>query len=168
MSGEETRDATINAVAAAIERQPDHFGVVWPDGAWYTCTEAARLFGQDEEARARLLAEKNGGRAVRIVTFLVDVDAPESRSSLSAGGCRPRPPRISSPESRHTMSARARTATAIRFEPDLHNSLVEYVDALGVSINWLVNQAVREYLASLPPTDQVAIKIVAAGGGVRD
>lgn len=66
------------------------------------------------------------------------------------------------------MSARARTATAIRFEPELHNSLVEYVDALGVSINWLVNQAVREYLASLPPTDQVAIKIVAAGGGVRD
>jgi hypothetical protein len=69
----------------AAEAQPnpvprDQFGVIWPDGAWYSCAEAARLFGQDEEERARLIAGKNGGRAVRIVTRLVDLDAPGAAS----------------------------------------------------------------------------------------
>lgn len=53
---------------------PDHFGVVFPDGAVIDCTEAARLFDQDPEGRARLIASNVGGRAVRIVTNLVILD----------------------------------------------------------------------------------------------
>jgi hypothetical protein len=55
----------------------DQFGVIWPDGGWFSCAEAARLFGQDEEERARLIAGKVGGRPVRIVTQLVELDPQE-------------------------------------------------------------------------------------------
>ena len=55
-------------------RQPDRFGVVFPDGAVIDCTEAARLFEQDAEARARLVASKVGGMAVRIITELRVLD----------------------------------------------------------------------------------------------
>ena len=53
---------------------PDRFGVVLPDGRVIDCTEGARLFEQDAEGRARLIASKVGGRAVRIVTELVALD----------------------------------------------------------------------------------------------
>jgi len=52
-----------------------------------------------------------------------------------------------------------RTATAIRFDLELHNKLVEYSDTLDVSINWLVNQAVKQYLENIPPLDSVEIKL---------
>lgn len=66
--------STLEADRRVGVREPDRFGMVFPDGAWFDCTESARLLGQDEEGRARLLARKAGGRAVRIVTSLVDVD----------------------------------------------------------------------------------------------
>ena len=50
---------------------PDRFGVVFPDGAWFDCTEGSRLFDQDPEARARMVAANVQGHAVRIVTKLV-------------------------------------------------------------------------------------------------
>jgi hypothetical protein len=53
---------------------PDRFGVVWPDGSVFDCTEGARLFDQDPEARARMIAPKIGGRVVRIKTTLVAVE----------------------------------------------------------------------------------------------
>jgi hypothetical protein len=52
----------------------DRFGVVFPDGAVFDCTEGARLFDQDAETRARMVALKNGGNAVRIKTELVPLD----------------------------------------------------------------------------------------------
>lgn len=55
----------------------------------------------------------------------------------------------------------ARTATAIRFQAEIHEQLVVYSDALGVPINWLVNQAVREYIAGLAPPDEVEIRLTA-------
>jgi len=54
---------------------PDRFGVVFPDGAVMDVSEGARLFEQDAEQRARLIASKVEGRAVRIVTELVALDA---------------------------------------------------------------------------------------------
>lgn len=57
-----------------------------------------------------------------------------------------------------------RTATAIRFDPDVHSRLVEYSDALGMPINWLVNRAVAVYLAGLPPADEVEVELVRKPG----
>jgi hypothetical protein len=54
---------------------PDRFGFMFPDGAMFDVTDSARLFGQDPEARARTMAAKCGGRAVRIITKVVDLDA---------------------------------------------------------------------------------------------
>jgi len=55
---------------------PVRFGVVFPDGAVFECTEAARLFDQDPETRARTVATKVGGQPVRMITRLeaLDVD----------------------------------------------------------------------------------------------
>lgn len=50
---------------------PDRYGAVFPDGAWFDCTEGARLFDQDPETRARMVATKIGGHAVIIKTELV-------------------------------------------------------------------------------------------------
>jgi hypothetical protein len=52
---------------------PDRFGVVWPDGSVSDVTESARLFDQDPENRARLIASKIQGRPVRIVTELASL-----------------------------------------------------------------------------------------------
>ena len=50
---------------------PDRFGIVFPDGEVLDVTEGARLFGHDGEQRARRIAAKYDGTAVRIVTTLV-------------------------------------------------------------------------------------------------
>jgi uncharacterized protein (DUF1778 family) len=52
-------------------------------------------------------------------------------------------------------TARARTATAIRFDPDIHDQLVVAAEARGVSVNFLVNAALRHALPLLVPPDQV-------------
>lgn len=50
---------------------------------------------------------------------------------------------------------RARTATAIRFKPELHDALIAAADERDVSINWLVNKAVEDFLPRLIPADQM-------------
>lgn len=52
-----------------------------------------------------------------------------------------------------------RIATAIRFDPELHSKLIEYSDTLDVSINWLVNQAVKQYFETVPPIDNVEVRL---------
>lgn len=42
-----------------------------------------------------------------------------------------------------------RTTTAVRFPQDIHETLRETADEVGVSINWLINRAVVEYLNRL-------------------
>lgn len=39
-----------------------------------------------------------------------------------------------------------RTATAVRFDPALHEALQETAEELGVSVNWLVNKLCEEGL----------------------
>jgi hypothetical protein len=58
------------ATGPLIDLPPDRFGVLLPGGAVIDCTEGAWLFNQDAEQRARLIASKVSGRAVRIVTKL--------------------------------------------------------------------------------------------------
>lgn len=62
------------------------------------------------------------------------------------------------------MIARARTASAIRFRPELHDRLVAEADARETSINWLVNQACEFFLDRLIPADEIVYTRDAAGG----
>ena len=48
-----------------------------------------------------------------------------------------------------------RVMTAIRFPTDLHAQLVEAAAERELPINWLVNAAVRDYLARLIPVDEI-------------
>lgn len=54
-------------------------------------------------------------------------------------------------------STRARTATAVRFEPDIHDQLIQAAEDHGRSLNWLVNEACRWFLPRLLPADQIRI-----------
>lgn len=49
---------------------------------------------------------------------------------------------------------RFRTSTAIRFGPELHARLVEAAEDRDLSINWLVNRAVEDFLDRLIPADE--------------
>lgn len=51
---------------------------------------------------------------------------------------------------RHT-----RTSTAIRFRADLYERLVAAADERDVSINWLVNRAIEDFLPRLIPIDEM-------------
>lgn len=51
--------------------------------------------------------------------------------------------------------ATPRSATAIRFPADLHAQLHKAADERDVSVNWLVNRAVRELLPRLLPVDEI-------------
>lgn len=53
------------------------------------------------------------------------------------------------------MSAKPRTATAIRFVPEVHARLVAESDARDMSINLIVNRAVAFYLDRLIPVDEI-------------
>lgn len=58
------------------------------------------------------------------------------------------------------MSARmpkARTTTAIRFEPDVHAALEAAAEDHDRSINWLVNQACKDFLPRLRPASEVRL-----------
>lgn len=46
-----------------------------------------------------------------------------------------------------------RTATAVRFPPDLHDRLQQAADERDVSINWIVNRAVVHFLDQLIPVE---------------
>lgn len=48
-----------------------------------------------------------------------------------------------------------RLSTAIRFRPDLHARLQAEAEARDVSINFLVNRAVEDFLKHLLPIDEM-------------
>lgn len=48
-----------------------------------------------------------------------------------------------------------RKSTAIRFRPDLHERLIAEAEERDVSINFLVNKAVEEFLKNLLPIHEV-------------
>lgn len=47
-----------------------------------------------------------------------------------------------------------RTASAIRFSPELHDRLQAAAEERDVSVNWLVNRAVADFLERLIPVDE--------------
>lgn len=49
----------------------------------------------------------------------------------------------------------ARTATAIRFSAETHAALVKAAEERQVSINWLVNRAVEDFLPRLVPIEEM-------------
>lgn len=53
--------------------------------------------------------------------------------------------------------AEPRSATAVRFKPDLYERLVAASEDHGRSINWLVNEAVADYLDRLLPASEVKL-----------
>lgn len=58
------------------------------------------------------------------------------------------------------MGRRARVATAVRFEPEVHEALVETADELGVAVNWIVNQLCKEGLARI---DLTSVRVTRPG-----
>ncbi len=50
---------------------------------------------------------------------------------------------------------RARTATQIRFKPELHERLVKEAEERDLSINWLVCKAVEQFLDRLLPIEEI-------------
>ena len=48
-----------------------------------------------------------------------------------------------------------RSATAIRFPVEIHDALRKAADERDVSINWLVNKAVEDFLPRLIPADEI-------------
>jgi len=53
-----------------------------------------------------------------------------------------------------------RTTTAVRFTPDLHTALAKAAEERDVSINWIVNRAVADYLGRLVPVDEFVAALV--------
>jgi predicted HicB family RNase H-like nuclease len=53
--------------------------------------------------------------------------------------------------------ARAQVTTAIRFPPQTHADLATAAREHGRSINWLVNQAVTDFLPRLLPAEEVVL-----------
>ena len=56
-----------------------------------------------------------------------------------------------------TTTPRKRTATAIRFPNDLHDQLVEAAAERDLSVNYLVTQAVKDFLPKLIPADEFSL-----------
>lgn len=50
--------------------------------------------------------------------------------------------------------AQARTTTAIRFPPELHDELSKAAEDRGLSINRIVVEAVRDFLPRLIPAEE--------------
>ena len=48
-----------------------------------------------------------------------------------------------------------RTATAIRFDPELHAELTQAAKDRDVSVNFLVNKAVADFLPRLIPVEEM-------------
>jgi len=55
------------------------------------------------------------------------------------------------------MTDKKRTATAIRFPQNLHDQLVEAADERGLSVNYLVTEAVKEFLPRLTPAEEFSL-----------
>lgn len=56
-----------------------------------------------------------------------------------------------------TRTPKARTATAIRFPEELHDQLVRAAEERELSVNFLVVQAVRDYLPRLIPAEEFTL-----------
>lgn len=56
---------------------------------------------------------------------------------------------------RPRVQPKDRLTTAIRFPPDTHVRLVQAASERDLSINFLVNRAVDEFLAKLIPVDEI-------------
>lgn len=56
-----------------------------------------------------------------------------------------------------SAQAKARTNTAIRFPPELHEELRVAAEERGLAINYLVVAAVREFLERLIPADELRL-----------
>jgi predicted transcriptional regulator len=52
---------------------------------------------------------------------------------------------------------RAAAATAFRLEPDLHAALLKAATDRGLSMNYIVNAALRDFLPRLIPADELLI-----------
>ena len=50
---------------------------------------------------------------------------------------------------------RKRSATAIRFPPEMHAALTQAAADRDVSLNWMVNRAVEDFLSRLIPADEI-------------
>lgn len=50
-----------------------------------------------------------------------------------------------------------RIATAIRFDPELHAKLVKAAGERDISVNYLVNAAVKDYVARLIPIEELSL-----------
>ena len=50
-----------------------------------------------------------------------------------------------------------RTATAIRFPQQLHDDLVKAAEERGLSVNFLVTEAVKEFLPRLTPVEEFSL-----------
>jgi predicted HicB family RNase H-like nuclease len=48
-----------------------------------------------------------------------------------------------------------RSATAVRFPPEVHQALTAAAEERDVSVNWLVNRAVVDFLSRLVPVDEI-------------
>ena len=57
--------------------------------------------------------------------------------------------------SRPRTHASPRSATAIRFPTELLEQLHKAADERDVSVNWLVNRAVADFLPRLLPVDEI-------------
>jgi predicted transcriptional regulator len=55
------------------------------------------------------------------------------------------------------MAPKTRTATAIRFSPETHERLRIAAEERDLSINFLVNRAVEDYLERLLPPDEMRL-----------
>jgi predicted transcriptional regulator len=48
---------------------------------------------------------------------------------------------------------------AFRPSEEHYELLQEIADKLDVSMNWLVNQALKEFIAKLPPVEEIELKL---------
>ena len=48
---------------------------------------------------------------------------------------------------------------SVRMDRETMDKLEAYADALVVSVNWLCNRAILEFLKGLPPVDEVVLKL---------
>jgi hypothetical protein len=52
---------------------------------------------------------------------------------------------------------RQRTATAIRLRSELHERIVSAAAERDVSVNWLINRAIEDYLPRLIPVNELRL-----------
>lgn len=69
---------------------------------------------------------------------------------------------------RPTVHASPRSATAIRFPTEMLEALHKAADERDVSVNWLVNRAVADFLPRLLPVDEVVWTRPTASSSDRD